>query len=89
MLYQQVTFYYQPEPTAIETVSGTKPLDSNDFEHILYHCLAAQYFGMKYVYLENGSGASNPIDCKLVSFLSTKLNLPLIVGEVLRQKSCK
>ena len=30
------------EPTAIETVSGTKPLDSNDFEHILYHCLAAQ-----------------------------------------------
>ena len=43
---------------------------------------------MKYVYLENGSGASNPIDCKLVSFLSTKLNLPLIVGGGIKTKSC-
>ena len=41
------------KPTAVETVSKTKPLDSSDFEHILYHCLAAEYFGMKYVYLEN------------------------------------
>lgn len=74
------------KPTAVETVSGTKPLDSNDFERILYHCLAAEYFGMKYVYLENGSGASSPIDYNLVSFLSTKLNVPIIVGGGIKTK---
>ena len=75
------------KPTAVETVSETKPLDSSDFENILYHCLVAEYFGMKYVYLENGSGASNPIDYNLVSFLSTKLNIPIIVGGGIKTKS--
>ena len=42
---------------------------------------------MKYVYLENGSGASNPIDYNLVSFLSTKLNIPIIVGGGIKTKS--
>ena len=74
------------KPTAVETVSKTKPLDSSDFEHILYHCLAAEYFGMKYVYLENGSGALNPIDSNLVSFLSDKLNVPIIVGGGVKTK---
>jgi len=45
------------------------------------YALAAEYFGFKYVYLEAGSGATNPIPANFISkvkqFLSTSM---LIVG---------
>ena len=70
--------------TAVEKVSQTEPLDPLDFDNILNHALVAQYFGMKFVYLENGSGAEKSIDCNLIKFLVDKIEIPLIVGGGIR-----
>ena len=72
--------------TAVETISDTIPLDSSDYENVLYHSLAAQYFGMDFVYLENGSGADNSIDCKLIEYVSKNIDIPIIVGGGIKTK---
>ncbi len=66
--------------TAVEKFSDTTPLDPLDHENVLCHCLAAQYFGMSFVYLENGSGAKKPIDSNLIEYISKNIDIPVIVG---------
>ena len=72
--------------TAVETISKTTPLDSSDYKNVLYHSLAAQYFGMDFVYLENGSGADNAIDCKLIEYVSQNIDIPIIAGGGIKTK---
>jgi len=73
--------------TSVEKVSQTNPLDPLDYENVLHHCLAAQYFGMKFIYLENGSGAHGIIDPKLINYLSSNLDIPIIVGGGIKSSS--
>ena len=68
------------DKTSVEKVSETIPLDSSNYENVLYHALAAQYFGMDFVYLENGSGATKIIDCNLIEYISKNIDIPIIVG---------
>jgi len=70
--------------TSVEKASQTIPLDPSDFENVLHHALAAQYFGMNFVYLENGSGANQSINCELIKFLSSNISIPIIVGGGIR-----
>jgi len=65
---------------SVQRISGTMPLDFNNKENILHHALAAEYFGMKYIYLENGSGSDSSIKPGLVNYLCKNINIPIIVG---------
>ena len=42
--------------------------------------LAAQYLGMRFVYLEAGSGAKNPVPYDMISYVKDVIDIPLIVG---------
>jgi phosphoglycerol geranylgeranyltransferase len=44
------------------------------------HALTAQYFGMKYIYLEAGSGAQYPVSEDMVKRVKQTISIPLIVG---------
>ena len=48
------------------------------------HALAAQYFGMRFVYLEAGSGASDPVPPTMIKMVKRAINIPLIVGGGIR-----
>lgn len=48
------------------------------------YALAAQYFGMDFVYLEAGSGAHHPIPIPMVQAVAEKIDVPLIVGGGIR-----
>lgn len=48
------------------------------------YALAAQYLGMKLVYLEAGSGAEKHVPAKMISAVKSVLDLPLIVGGGIR-----
>tara|TARA_X000001036_G_C20674646_1_gene803713 strand:- start:1055 stop:1777 length:723 start_codon:yes stop_codon:yes gene_type:complete len=72
--------------TSVETTSQTTALDPNDFSNILNHVLVAEYFGMKFVYLEMGSGAKYPVSYKLVNHLTKKVKIPIIVGGGIKHK---
>ena len=68
------------EKTTVETISQTKPLNSEDYDNILNHVLVAEYFGMKFVYLEMGSGAKRSVNCELIKYLYKHVKIPIIVG---------
>ena len=43
--------------STVEFISGTRPLPMHRKDIIVAHALAGQYLGMKFIYLEAGSGA--------------------------------
>ncbi|MCK4979620.1 MAG: geranylgeranylglyceryl phosphate synthase family protein, partial [Candidatus Delongbacteria bacterium] len=52
--------------TSVERVSKTQPLSSSNIENIVAHALAGEMIGMKYIYLEAGSGAINPVSPEII-----------------------
>jgi phosphoglycerol geranylgeranyltransferase len=48
------------------------------------HALAGQYLGMRFVYLEGGSGAKNPVPSDMIRAVKHYIDVPLIVGGGIR-----
>lgn len=48
------------------------------------YALAAEYLGMRFVYLEAGSGAPSPVPAALVRGVRSVLSIPLVVGGGIR-----
>ncbi|MCQ2335986.1 MAG: geranylgeranylglyceryl/heptaprenylglyceryl phosphate synthase [Paludibacteraceae bacterium] len=70
--------------SAVERVSGTEPIKSTDIEHAVNTAYAGQLLGMQYIYLEAGSGATNPVPLQMISAVKSALSIPLIVGGGIR-----
>ncbi len=70
--------------TSVLYISGTQPIPREKADIACAHALAAQYMGMKLVYLEAGSGAKKPIPTKMVQYVSSYVDIPIIVGGGLR-----
>lgn len=66
--------------TSVEIVSKTQPIPLDKKEVILAHALAGQYLGNKLIYLEMGSGAKISINTDLVSYIKSKISIPLVIG---------
>ncbi len=52
----------------------------NDIDLAVSYALAAQFFGMKLVYFEAGSGAPETVPPEMVREVKKEINIPLIVG---------
>jgi len=50
------------------------------------HALAGQYLGMHFIYLEGGSGATNPVPPEMIRAVKNLIDIPLIVGGGIRSK---
>ncbi len=50
------------------------------------YSLAAQYLGMRFVYLEAGSGASSPVPAEMIKEVRSTIDIPLFVGGGIRTK---
>lgn len=72
--------------TAVERVSTTKPIARKDVDLISDTAKAAEYLGMKLIYLEAGSGAKHPIDYEIIQKVKSETQIPLIVGGGIRSK---
>lgn len=66
--------------SSVERVSKTKPLKRDNLEAIVSHSLAGEMLGMKYVYLEAGSGAKEPLTPEIVKAVKESVSIPIIVG---------
>jgi len=73
--------------TSVEKVTGTKPISRNNVEHIVNTAKAGEFLGMKLIYLEAGSGASEPITLNIISAVKQELTIPLIVGGGIKTKT--
>ncbi len=78
--------------TSAEFMSNTKPIPRDKPDIALAHALAAEYLGMKLIYLEAGSGALHPVPDEMIQAIARMCSLPIIVGggiktpEVAQQK---
>src|SRR4030067_952654 len=50
------------------------------------HALAAQYLGMHFIYLEGGSGATEPVPPEMIRIVKHYIDIPLIVGGGIKTK---
>jgi putative glycerol-1-phosphate prenyltransferase len=66
--------------TSVQYVSGSLPIPRHKHDIACAHALAAQYLGMKLVYLEAGSGASMPVPSEMVKAVAEYVDIPVIVG---------
>ena len=48
------------------------------------YALAAQYIGMRFVYLEAGSGAEQPVPPEMIRLVTSTVSIPVIVGGGIR-----
>ncbi len=70
--------------TAVSSVGRTNKIPYSNPELAVAYALAAQYFGMRFVYLEAGSGAEHPVEASMVQKVSSDLEIPIIVGGGIR-----
>ncbi|MBN2030824.1 geranylgeranylglyceryl/heptaprenylglyceryl phosphate synthase [bacterium] len=70
--------------TTVEFMSNTRPLPREKPEIAMAHALAAEYFGMKLVYLECGSGAELTVPEEIIRSLRKALSIPIMVGGGIR-----
>lgn len=71
--------------TSVEYMSNTRPIPRNKPEIAVAHALAAEYMGMKLLYLEAGSGAAEPVPDSMIQAVSDSVTIPIIVGGGINQ----
>lgn len=66
--------------TSTEYMSNTRPIPRDKSDIAVAHALAAEYLGMKLIYLEAGSGALQPVPDEMITAIANYVSLPIIVG---------
>lgn len=67
-------------------VGKAVPIPYNKPELAVAHALAGQYLGMRFVYLEAGSGARMPVPQEMIRTVKHSIDVPLIVGGGIRTR---
>lgn len=68
------------KPTSVEYMSNTKPIPANKIDIAIATAMAGEMLGLKYIYLEAGSGAINSVNTSMIQGVRSNINIPLIVG---------
>jgi phosphoglycerol geranylgeranyltransferase len=70
--------------SAVSIIGRAFPIPPNKPELAVAHALAAEYFGMHFVYLEAGSGAKQSVPSNMIKAVKSVVEVPLIAGGGLR-----
>ncbi|MDW8048466.1 MAG: geranylgeranylglyceryl/heptaprenylglyceryl phosphate synthase [Nitrososphaerota archaeon] len=68
------------EGGAAGVIGKAIPIPYNKPELAVAYALAAQYLGMRFVYLEAGSGVQRPVPADMIRLVKTSVQIPLVVG---------
>ena len=70
--------------STVTFMSASNPIPIHRADIAEAHALAAQYLGMKLVYLEAGSGAKRSVPANTIQSVSQSIEIPVIVGGGIR-----
>jgi phosphoglycerol geranylgeranyltransferase len=70
--------------TSVQYISNTMPIPADKHDIACAHALAAQYMGMKMIFMEAGSGAKCSVPESLVEAVAGYTDLPIMVGGGIR-----
>lgn len=62
------------------------PIPYDKPELAVAHALAGQYLGMRFIYLEGGSGAKKPVPSEMIRSVKRSIDIPLVVGGGIRSR---
>ncbi len=68
-------------------IGHARPIPIKHPELAAAYGLAAQYLGMKFIYLERGSGADSPLPPEFVAQVAAVVDIPIIVGGGVRTRA--
>lgn len=71
--------------TSVQFISNTLPIPREKIEVAVSHALAAQYLGMKMVYLDGGSGARSSVPDEMIREIRDAVSIPILVGGGIRK----
>lgn len=66
--------------TSVEYISQTEAIPSDKPDIAVATALAGEMLGLSMIYLEAGSGASNPVPLNLIRAVRSNITIPLAVG---------
>ncbi|MBT8394582.1 MAG: geranylgeranylglyceryl/heptaprenylglyceryl phosphate synthase, partial [Bacteroidia bacterium] len=72
--------------TSVERVTNTTPIPRKNSKEIVDTALAGELLGLQLIYLEAGSGASQPVPSEIIKAVKKSIRIPLIVGGGIRSK---
>jgi len=72
------------EGGAASVIGRAFPIPFNKPELVIAHALAAEYLGMRFVYLEAGSGVKQSVPPETIRMVKNVVGVPLIVGGGIR-----
>jgi phosphoglycerol geranylgeranyltransferase len=65
-------------------IGKANPIPFNKPELSVAHALAAKYLGMRFIYLEGGSGVNKHVPTEMINMVKKVAEIPLIVGGGIR-----
>jgi len=74
------------EGGAAGVVGKAVPVPYDKPELAAAHALAGQYLGMRFIYLEAGSGAKKPVSPEMIRMVKSVIDVPLVVGGGIRNR---
>jgi phosphoglycerol geranylgeranyltransferase len=72
--------------TSVEYISQTEAIPCDKPEIAVATALAGEMLGMKMIYLEAGSGATNPVPLNVISAVRESVSIPLAIGGGIRNE---
>ncbi len=73
------------KPTSVSYISNTLPIPSDKSDIAVSTALAGEMLGLKLLYLDAGSGASQSVPLPMITAVSKNTDLPIIVGGGIRK----
>ena len=67
-------------PTTASYMSSTLPLPYHKNDIAVSTALAGEMLGLRFLFLDGGSGASKPVNPEMISMVSRSVKIPLLVG---------
>lgn len=68
------------KPTSVEYMSNTQPIPANKTDIAVATAMAGEMLGLKYIYLEAGSGADQTVNTRMIESVKKNIQIPLMVG---------
>ncbi len=72
------------QPTTASYMSNTSPIPADKPDIAACTAIAAEYLGLKMIYLDGGSGAQQPVTPGMISAVRKAVQTPIIVGGGIR-----
>ncbi len=68
------------EITSVHSISQTLPIPNGSPEIVRNTALAGFYLGMKYIFIDAGSGSKSPVSPEVIESVKNEIPCPLIIG---------